>query len=51
MRASRASYSGAMANIAREKDFENWLTGLGDLEIAKKMCILKNQSLTGEELR
>jgi len=33
------------------RDFENWLTGLGDLELAKKISLLKKQNLTGEELR
>jgi hypothetical protein len=32
-------------------DFENWLNGLGDVELAKKMSLLKKQNLTGEELR
>jgi len=32
-------------------DFENWLSGLGDIELAKKISLLKKQNLAGEELR
>jgi hypothetical protein len=32
-------------------DFENWLSGLGDTELAKKVSLLKKQNLTGNELR
>jgi len=33
------------------KDFENWMQHLGDDELAKKMATLREQGLTGEELR
>lgn len=32
-------------------DFENWFTSLGDMELAKKIALLKEKTLTGEELR
>jgi len=32
-------------------DFENWFTCLGDGELAKKMALLKEKKLCGEELR
>jgi hypothetical protein len=31
-------------------DFEAWFTGLGDAELAKKVALLKEKKLTGEEL-
>jgi predicted ArsR family transcriptional regulator len=33
------------------KDFENWLHNLGDDELAKKLAIVREQGLSGEELR
>lgn len=33
------------------KDFENWFSGLGDMELAKRMRVLGETSLTGGELR
>jgi DNA-binding MarR family transcriptional regulator len=33
------------------KDFENWLQHLGDAELAKKMAMIREQGLLGEELR
>jgi predicted transcriptional regulator len=33
------------------KDFENWLQHLGDDELAKKITMLREQGLSGEELR
>jgi hypothetical protein len=35
----------------RRGDFEAWLKSLGDEELAKKVTLLKNRNLTGEELR
>jgi len=32
-------------------DFENWFDFIGDLELSKKIAILKNRKLVGEELR
>lgn len=32
-------------------DFENWFTSLGDEELTKKMALLKEKKLCGEELR
>ena len=32
-------------------DFENWLRGLGDEELAKKTMLLKKKNLVGEDLR
>jgi len=32
-------------------DFENWFTCIGDEELAKKMALLKEKKLCGEELR
>lgn len=32
-------------------DFENWFTSLGDFELARKIALLKEKKLTGEELR
>ena len=32
-------------------DFESWFTCLGDTELAKKMALLKEKKLCGEELR
>ncbi len=32
-------------------DFEAWFRGLGDEELAKKMALLRQQNLKGEELR
>ncbi len=32
-------------------DFEKWFAGLGDEELAKKMALLKEKKLNGEELR
>jgi len=32
-------------------DFEAWFTGLGDSELAKKIALLKQKNLTGEDLR
>lgn len=32
-------------------DFESWLICLGDIELAKKIALLKEKKLTGEELR
>ena len=33
------------------KDFENWLQHLGDAELAKKLAIIREQGVSGEELR
>jgi len=33
------------------KDFELWLRGLGDLELAKRMELIRGMSLSGENLR
>jgi len=33
------------------KDFENWIHNLGDDELAKKLAIIREQGLSGEELR
>ena len=32
-------------------DFEAWFTGLGDIELAKKVALLKQRNLAGEDLR
>lgn len=32
-------------------DFESWFTGIGDVELARKIELLKGKKLTGEELR
>lgn len=32
-------------------DFEAWLSGLGDMELAKKVALLKEKKMNGEELR
>jgi hypothetical protein len=32
-------------------DFESWFAGLGDCELAKKMALLKEKKMNGEELR
>jgi hypothetical protein len=32
-------------------DFEAWFTGLGDVELAKKVALLKERNMDGEELR
>src|SRR3972149_11875672 len=32
-------------------DFEAWFAGLGDAELAKKVALLKEKKMTGEELR
>jgi hypothetical protein len=32
-------------------DFESWLTGLGDAELARKIALLKEKRIAGEELR
>jgi hypothetical protein len=32
-------------------DFESWFTGLGDVELARKIALLKGKRLVGEELR
>jgi hypothetical protein len=32
-------------------DFEAWFTSLGDVELAKKIALLKEKKMTGEELR
>ena len=32
-------------------DFESWFTGLGDVELARKIALLKGKRLIGEELR
>ena len=32
-------------------DFENWFTSLGDMELARKIALLKDKNLAGEELR
>jgi hypothetical protein len=32
-------------------DFELWFTGIGDVELARKMALLKGKRLVGEELR
>jgi len=32
-------------------DFEAWFTGLGDIELAKKVGLLKEKEMDGEELR
>lgn len=33
------------------KDFENWFNGLGDIELAKRMGVIRETSLAGDELR
>ena len=33
------------------KDFENWFQGLGDTELAKRMGIIRDMNLRGEDLR
>ena len=33
------------------KDFENWLHNLGDDELAKKLATIREQNLSGEQLR
>ncbi len=33
------------------EDFEAWFTGLGDIELARKLLLLKRRKLSGEELR
>ena len=33
------------------KDFENWFTALGDLELARRMHIIRETSFVGDELR
>jgi hypothetical protein len=33
------------------KDFENWIHNLGDEELAKKLAIIREQGISGEELR
>lgn len=37
-------------HVARN-DFENWFRCLGDLELAKRMSIIRNMDLHGEDLR
>jgi hypothetical protein len=32
-------------------DFEVWISGLGDVELAKKVALLKQKKMAGEELR
>lgn len=32
-------------------DFEAWLSGIGDVEIVKKLALIREQKLLGEELR
>lgn len=32
-------------------DFEAWLSGLGDIELAKKVALLKQRNVVGEDLR
>lgn len=32
-------------------DFESWFMGLGDIELARKMLLLKEQKISGEDLR
>jgi DNA-binding transcriptional ArsR family regulator len=32
-------------------DFEPWFTGLGDVELTRKIALLKEKKITGEELR
>jgi hypothetical protein len=32
-------------------DFEAWFNGLGDVELAKKVALLKQRNATGEDLR
>lgn len=36
---------------ANRGDFEKWFAGLGDEELAKKMALLKEKKLNGENLR
>jgi hypothetical protein len=36
---------------AKRGDFEAWLNSLGDVELAKKVVLLKQKNLAGEELR
>ena len=33
------------------KDFENWIRSLGDVELARKVGVIKTLNLSGEELR
>ena len=32
-------------------DFEAWFTGLGDMELARKTLLVREQKMCGEELR
>jgi len=34
-----------------QKDFEHWVKGLGDTELAKRLGLIRNMNLHGEELR
>jgi predicted transcriptional regulator len=36
---------------ANRGDFEAWFTGLGDIELARKTLLIKEQKILGEELR
>ena len=36
---------------AKRGDFEAWFTGLGDIELAKKVALLKQKNVVGENLR
>jgi len=36
---------------AKRGDFESWFKGLGDEELAKKVTLLKQRNVTGEEFR
>ena len=36
---------------ANRGDFENWFESIGDCELAKKMALLKEKKLSGEQLR
>ena len=33
------------------KDFENWIQGLGDVELARRLCLIRSSSVQGEDLR
>jgi hypothetical protein len=35
----------------KRNDFETWFNGLGDVELAKKVGVLKKRNLVGEDLR
>jgi hypothetical protein len=46
----KTSYKSIEFHVPR-KDFEYWFQSLGDLELAKRMGIIRNLNLHGEDLR